>query len=363
MKNTEQKNVFRVLSIDGGGFRGLYTATLLNTLTKRFSENSNVPLDIGKKFDLIVGTSTGGILSCALAAGIPITEIIDIYVSHGKEIFTDPQPENKLKLLFWGCRNKRKNSCNADKLKEILKNTFNDTTIKQAYIKRNIAVCIPTIDVVTHHPWVFKTPHNKGKNRDDNYSLVDVCMATSAAPIYFPIHTCASPDNSAGKQFFVDGGLWANNPVLIGIAEALQIDKDKEIEIISIGTLPAPVGSVIHKANRGLLDWKFGAEALLLGMDAQASGYDYTAQFLATSLSRKCTVTRIDKNKICPSPDQAKCLAMDAADDCNMTVLIKLAESAADRIHGEEMAKINKGEPSIIANIFQNLSPLEGEIK
>ncbi len=359
MPSTQPRNVFRVLSIDGGGFRGLYTATLLNTLARRFSENSDVPLDIGKKFDLIVGTSTGGILACALAAGIPINDISNIYVKHGKDIFSNPQPENKLKLLFWGCANKRKNSCDAGKLNAILKSTFSDTTIKQIYTNRNIALCIPTIDAVTHHPWVFKTPHNKGKNRDDNYSLVDVCMATSAAPIYFPIHECASPDNKAGKQFFVDGGLWANNPVLIGMAEALQINQNKEIEIISIGTLPAPVGSVIQKVRRGLLDWKFGAEALLLGMDAQASGYDYTAQFLATSLSGKCTVIRIDKNKVCPSPDQAKCLAMDAADDCNISVLTKLAESAADRIHGEEMAKINRGEISIIADIFQNLTPLK----
>lgn len=72
---------FRVLSLDGGGMRGLYTASVLSTLSGRFGGNKI--LDVGKGFDLIVGTSTGGILATALVAGVPIPKVIDLYRQKG----------------------------------------------------------------------------------------------------------------------------------------------------------------------------------------------------------------------------------------------------------------------------------------
>ena len=82
---------FRVLSLDGGGMRGLYTASVLSTLAQRFSPSNQ--LDIGKGFNLIAGTSTGGILACALAAGVPIERVIDLYRNEGPAIFRDPVPK------------------------------------------------------------------------------------------------------------------------------------------------------------------------------------------------------------------------------------------------------------------------------
>ena len=359
---TDAQKPFRVLSLDGGRFRGLYTATLLHTLSKRFATRNSDHLDIGKAFDLIVGTSTGGILACGLAVGLPLQHIVDIYVQNGTNIFSDPMPSKlgKYELcLGWGKRNRRKPSCNADALRQVLTNSFGTKTIESVYNEREIALCIPSIDAETHNPWVFKTPHHSGKTRDNNYPLVEVCLATSAAPIYFPIHKCSSPDNKAGKQFFVDGGLWANNPILVGLTEALTLTtNEQDIEIVSVGTLPTPVGSVIKNTHKGIKDWLYGTEILLLSMDAQASGFDYIAHFIANSLPQKCTVHRIDKNKVCPSPDQAKHLAMDNASNDNIQVLTKMAESAADRIHGEEMSALSRGESSVVADIFSNLEPI-----
>jgi patatin-like phospholipase/acyl hydrolase len=80
---------FKVLCLDGGGMRGIYQATYLNTTLERINSSSEYPYvsDVGSSFDLIVGTSTGGIVACALAAGVSLDKVIDLYTLHGKDIF------------------------------------------------------------------------------------------------------------------------------------------------------------------------------------------------------------------------------------------------------------------------------------
>ncbi|MBU6410221.1 MAG: patatin-like phospholipase family protein, partial [Verrucomicrobia bacterium] len=94
MPAAEQVKPCRVLTLDGGGMRGLYTATVLDVLAKHFAARRGVgALDIGKGFDLIVGTSTGGILATALAYGHPLKRVMDLYRIEGPKIFTDPMPD------------------------------------------------------------------------------------------------------------------------------------------------------------------------------------------------------------------------------------------------------------------------------
>src|SRR5690242_10036315 len=84
---------FRVLSLDGGGMRGTYTATYLDQVSATFARRRNVAaLDVGAAFDLIVGTSTGGIIACALAAGITLDKVVELYREHGPSIFSRPLP-------------------------------------------------------------------------------------------------------------------------------------------------------------------------------------------------------------------------------------------------------------------------------
>lgn len=79
---------FRVLSLDGGGMRGIYTAAFLSRLTDQFARLRGEPaLDLGRGFDLITGTSTGAIVGCALAIGRPISEVVALYREHGPKIF------------------------------------------------------------------------------------------------------------------------------------------------------------------------------------------------------------------------------------------------------------------------------------
>ncbi|MCB1092960.1 MAG: patatin-like phospholipase family protein [Verrucomicrobiae bacterium] len=106
--NPKFNNPINVLTLDGGGMRGLYTASVLETLADRFAGSQARPsLDIGKGFDLIFGTSTGAILACGLAAGIDISTIKSLYRVKGPAIFPDPMPPYdrsmrlKERLRFW----------------------------------------------------------------------------------------------------------------------------------------------------------------------------------------------------------------------------------------------------------------------
>jgi predicted acylesterase/phospholipase RssA len=123
MSTPDAQKPFRVLSLDGGGMRGLYTAVVLETLAMHFARKREPradSLDIGKGFDLIVGTSTGGILACSLAFGLPLSKLADLYRVEGPKIFTDPMPDNDdtLKLVRWLLRN-RKKAANKDDANEL----------------------------------------------------------------------------------------------------------------------------------------------------------------------------------------------------------------------------------------------------
>lgn len=349
-----QKKPYRVLTIDGGGMRGLYSATVLDTLSRRFArEGGYERLDIGKGFDLIVGTSTGGILACALANGIPTSEIINFYREDGKQIFKDPVPE---KWKLWAFRNRKKPANSAEPLRKALKKSFKETTLGSLYEERRIGLCIPTVNVMTQKPWVFKTPHNPKKQRDNGYSLVDVCLATSAAPIIFPLAAIDDPDDDQNHFVFADGGLWANNPVLVGMVEALSMTRQNKrpIEIISLGTCAPPEGRIIQKnqVNWGIGEWKAGINSLSLALDAQAAGYQFIASMLAECLDQKCAVIRLPTSP--PSSEQASCLGLDKADNNALKVLTNLGKQDGNYIHG---AANRQGDTEILANIFQSMPP------
>ncbi len=350
------KKTYRVLTIDGGGMRGLYSATVLDTIARRFArEMGHESLDIGKGFDLIVGTSTGGILACALALGVPAMEIIHLYRIDGPKIFKDPVSD---KHWRWAWRNRKKSANSPEHLQTALTNCFNNTTLAELYQQRGIGLCIPSVNMVSHKAWVFKTPHNPEKQRDNNYRLVDVCLATSAAPIIFPIAAVDDPDDSFHHYAFADGGLWANNPVLIGMIEALAMTRDdnRSIEIISISTCAPPDGKLIAKdqVNWGIKEWGFGTKPLSVALDAQASGYDFMAGMLAQYLKQDCKVVRLPSSP--PSPNQAVHLGLDKATPDALNVLSDLGKQDGNLTHSRALGKGN--EFTILGDIFKSMPPL-----
>lgn len=216
--------VFKILSIDGGGIKGLYSSKVIEHLEEQFDCN------ISEYFDMICGTSTGGILALALSLDIKASEISKLYSQKGSKIFPS---QNK----YWGMAKQLifKGKYSDEELRKALEETFKEKRIRDS----NCLLCIPSYSITDARPFIFKYDHKEGGlTRDNNALYVDVALATSAAPTYFPMAEIEYYDN---KQF-VDGGIWANNPSLVGFIEALTyfVGEDKEfdeVKILSISSL------------------------------------------------------------------------------------------------------------------------------
>lgn len=227
---------FKILSIDGGGIKGLYSSTILEHLEQRSRP-------ISEYFDMLCGTSTGGLIALCLGLGLSAKEISGIYEQHGRKIFPRRTWLGGIfRQTAWGGK------YNDAPLKEVLDGIFGDAKIGDL----DNLVCIPSYSFTDARPWVFKRDHGK-LDRDNNASLVDVALATSAAPTYFPL--CEIPYYN-NKQF-IDGGVWANNPSLVGVIEALTyfVGKDKQfssVELLSVSSLNntsgKPVGLKRHRS-------------------------------------------------------------------------------------------------------------------
>lgn len=299
---------FRVLSVDGGGMRGIYSAAYLAALEQGFSQQRGAPqgLDIGSAFKLIVGTSTGAIIGCGLAHGVPVSEMVRLYKEHGSKIFPQRMPVGLgLDLAAQLFSRPTLLQRGDEALRAALTGVFQGTTLRQVWDNRRIAVAVPAVNMATYRSWVFKTPHDALSNhRDDARTLVEVCLASSAAPLF---RSLAAIDHGAagGHEVFADGGLWANNPIMVALLEALRMvgDNDEEIEIFALGSCGKPEGEVISKddLHRGLADWKFGGEAAKVSIAAQEFAFDMMAKFLSPHLKKSVRVVRFPAEKI-PAP-------------------------------------------------------------
>jgi uncharacterized protein len=349
---------FRVLSLDGGGMRGTYTATYLDQVASAFARRrGEEALDIGAAFDLIVGTSTGGIIACALAAGIPLSHIVDLYRKHGAAIFRRPLPA-KLRGVPGDHFSRPTALIQGEAaLRTALKAVLGDTTIRDIYDRRGIALAITAVEMSQHHAWVFKTPHFPTTNhRDDPYTLVDVCLATTAAPIFRSMAAVDHADGPGkGYNVFVDGGLWSNNPVLVGLVEALDIaEPGRAIEIFCLGTCPVPAGEQIPRqdVHRGLTGWKFGGDAAALAIDAQQFAYDHMAKKLAKHLGRPCSVLRFPTDKV-PAA-LIPYLGLDDTRPEAISALINQARTDADMTNSKCAYQAKDPEAAQICALFES---------
>jgi uncharacterized protein len=306
--------------------RGSYAASYLATLANGYAKRRGVTgLDVGAAFDLIVGTSTGAIIGCALAKGIQLSDVVDLYESYGKEIFRQKLPSDLRALLSYVFQRKRALVAGTAALRRALEQHFGQMTLAELYERRRIALAIPAVEMSQHHPWIFKTPHLPQQYyRDGAYRLADVCLATSAAPVYRSLASVDFPDGANGFHVFADGGLWANNPVLVAIIEALRMtEPGRPIQIFCLGTCSYPQGEQISKnaVHRGVFAWRLGGAAVPISLDAQASVYDSMAGFLAGHLDRPCSVVRFPRGQLPLS--LAQYLALDDARDEAVAALIR----------------------------------------
>lgn len=189
----------KILCIDGGGVKGLFAAKILAEL------ESQIEHPIYHYFDMVAGTSTGAIISAGLALGIPASKICDLYVKHAAQIF--PQNGGIFRNLRRVYSSKYSNNVLAIRLKEI----FQDTTIGDCKTR----LLIPSYNLSTGNIHVFKTSHSADLEYDYREKIVDVLLATTAAPTYLPPYQ--TPTGT-----YVDGGVGANNPSLIALVEAIS---------------------------------------------------------------------------------------------------------------------------------------------
>ncbi|MCU1338034.1 MAG: patatin-like phospholipase family protein [Bryobacterales bacterium] len=347
---------FRVLSLDGGGMRGIYTAQYLASVSDGFSQRlKKRRLDVGKGFDLIVGTSTGAIVACALAAAVPLQDVVDLYRKNGKLIFPRRLPSNMgvglARDLYKRPSALKKGSA---ALEEALSTCFQKETMGDLYQRRGIAVAITAVNLSNHRSWVFKTPHLANSNhRDDRYRLVDVCLASSAAPIFRSVAAVSFPDGDTGYNAFIDGGLWANNPVLVGLLDALELaSADQPIEVFSLGACPRPAGTPIKQTDvhRGLLQWKFGADAAAIAIDAQEFAFDQMARMFAKHLKRSCRIVRFPREAVPAAMMQY--LDLDDTRNEAADALVQVARTDADMTNSR-CANSNDSDGVLVNALFQ----------
>lgn len=334
---------FRVLSINGGGMRGIYAAAYLQALEDSFKNKAGRnSFDIGKGFDLIVGTSTGAIIGCALAKGIPPSEIVKLYKENGQRIFPQKLPSVSGKTDVGGILNTLLQLFNRpsflrlgeEALRGALSNAFGDMTIRHVWDERGIALAVTAVKMSNYRPCVFKTPHNVDSDgRDNNITLVDVCLASSAAPIYRSL--AAIDVNSDGNyEVYSDGGLWANNPVVVALTEALRIldgrnQRDESIEIYCLGSCGKPDGLMIEKEKlaRGLQEWKFGGEVAQVSIAAQEYAFDFIADEMVKYLGRDIKIVNFPAGQV--NSDLMQYLDIDETRQIGLNSLVNKANTDA----------------------------------
>ena len=329
----------RVLCIDGGGMRGLYSAAYLSKLehylaSKRPDAGHEAPLDLGRAFDLIVGTSTGGLMAIALAHGLPAQRMVDLYRDHGAEIFPEKVPSrlglDLVKQVFT-----RPSLLEAGDiaLRTALSEVFGSTTFGELYRKRGVALAIPAVDMANHRGWIFKTRHlPQSVGRDDNVTLVDACMATSAAPVFRSLAAIDHPDGTE-YQVFADGGLFANSPLLVGLIDALALaESGQVIHLFGLGTCKAPGGRVIDrdKVHMGLVQWAFGAKAVSLAMEVQDQATLAMVRHLQPHLTSQVELVMFPSGTV--SAEHMHLLEMDDASEDAARVLVMQAETDVQRV-------------------------------
>jgi len=231
---------FKILSLDGGGIRGIFSAKVIAEISTYLPVGDN----ISQYFDLISGTSTGGIIAIAIGLGKDPKDILDLYLKEGKVIFppfwTRHRAMRFAKRLFWPIHNHAA-------LEKALRREFES----QHFGDSSARLVIPAFLGPSPQIAVFKTDHHPDYRQDWRTTAWEVARATSAAPTFFEGHRY-------NRHFFLDGGLWANNPMMCAAVEALSSYdiQPNQISILSVGTGTRTVTLKQSLIRAGMLGWR-----------------------------------------------------------------------------------------------------------
>ena len=258
---------FQILSFDGGGIRGAFGIGLVAELERKLGR----PLI--DYFDLVAGTSTGAITGAGIASGKSGAELVEFYQQYGRQIFTPREPHRPggwIKWVYPAAKALLRRRAGQDfddffrarycpfALENAFVNCFDD--LRLADVQRTRLI-VPTVNLSAGQSYLFRTAHLPGLQGDYSVRLVDVLLAATAAPTYFPHKKM--PDG----QSYCDGGLWAVNPSILAIAEAMKIkqqcqrdscDPDydtADIRVLSVGTGDAKYSLSPPGADAGIIYW------------------------------------------------------------------------------------------------------------
>ncbi|RUP06109.1 MAG: patatin [Mycobacterium sp.] len=293
----------RILSIDGGGVKGVFPAAFLADVEEKLDR------PIVDHFDLIVGTSTGGIIALGLGMGLSAKEILSFYQQRGPEIF---RGNRAIGLLRWLGAAKY----DPAPLKAALVEVFGDRRLGDSKTR----LVIPSLDLETGQVHVKKTAHHPRFERDYTERVVDVALATAAAPTYFPTHR-----SEAGIPL-IDGGMWANNPMGTAAVEALGVlDWAKgDVCLLGVGCTESPLSIAAHRRSRlGLNYWATRlVDVIMAGQSSASLG---TAQLLLghENVYRVSPVVGSDRFKLDRAKDIESLRALGAAEARTQLPLIR----------------------------------------
>lgn len=249
---------FRILALDGGGLKGAFTASVLATWEKQTG------LRIVDHFDLIAGTSTGGILALGLGLGLSGQQMLDFYRTRGTVIF----PVTRIRGRAWHT------------LRHILWPKYSQEILlrelEAAYysggspIQLKDSICrlvIPNYHAVAGVSHQFRTPHHHDLTADALTEAAHAALATAAAPTFF---SAAKIANMVAESSYFDGGVWANSPAMAAIIEAVCFLRRplERIEVLSVGTTEEPF-TARQQTRAGILGWLWKTRILELLMNVQ----------------------------------------------------------------------------------------------
>lgn len=306
-----------ILSIDGGGIRGIIPALWLAELEQRLRRADKG--GVSEHFDLIAGTSTGSILACGISSSLTPQQLSDLYLQRRHEIFPGFRARlwSRTNRFFTGGPSAPK--YDGKGLRSVLSSLLGDRTLKHL----SPLTLVVSYDTIQRSAVVFKS--HKEEHKD--LPVWEVCVASSSAPTYFPGHLMKVEGERCA---LIDGGIVANNPTACAVAEALRLNREagtpnQALLVVSLGTGQATREISAEETQEwGALEWALPIIDVLFDGASQSADY-ITRQCIGDGYFR--LQTKLTKG-------------MDDLDDVSATNINALAELAQDYLREPEVDKM-----------------------
>lgn len=304
---------YRILSLDGGGIRGLVTAIWLNRLEQKLGS------PLRDHFELIAGTSTGSLIACAVSLGIPTATIVDLYVTQGRDVF--PPAARRLLNRIGRAFSQGLDAPRYDGkgLERVLKQVFSDRQFGE--LPRRTLVT--SYDTLNREALVFKND----RREYNELAIWEICKASASAPTYFPAHVITIDGQSIP---LIDGGVVANNPTACAIAEGSRMNQRRTLDdrvdlsqfvVASFGTGETTRPISIEDAREwGALEWAQPLVGVLF--DGSADSVHYIAKHLLAD----------DRYFRFQTPLTTAYDDIDNSDRTNLNALIRIAEDYLNQV-------------------------------